>query len=105
MELQQTAMQRLIEMTEGFCNDLESKKKDYPNNPDVCEHFDKFIKGANIIKGFAEQQLEREQRQLIKAFNDGEANVWDRYRDEHHFEFNDAQDYIAKTFANKTDSQ
>lgn len=100
MEQQQTAMQRLIEMTEGFCNDLEAKKKDYPQWPEICAHFDKFILGANSIKGFAEQQLEQERRQLKKAFNDGEANVWDRHRDENHFEFEDAQDYLNKTFVN-----
>lgn len=46
----------------------------------------------------ADELLDMEQHQLSKAFIDGEQNVWDRHRDEHHFEFENANDYYDKTY-------
>jgi len=42
--------------------------------------------------------LEKEKQQIIKAFNMGEANVWDRYKNENDFEFEGGADYFEKYY-------
>jgi hypothetical protein len=55
------------------------------------------IKFAFIL---LESYLAQESEQIKQAFIDGEANVWDRHRDEHHFEFENPEDYFNQTFKN-----
>jgi hypothetical protein len=50
-----------------------------------------------------EDALEMEKEQIIKAFNNGEANVWDRVRDENHFEFEGGSDYFEKYYKTLND--
>ena len=104
MEQKQTAIQRLIEMAEGFCKSLEEDKVKYASSENMVMHFTNIIQGANYVKAFAEQQLDRERTQIENAFRDGEANVWDRHKNENDFEFENPKDYFEKTFVNKTES-
>jgi len=60
------------------------------------------IKFACIL---LESYLAQETEQIKQAFIDGEANVWDRHRDENYFEFENPEDYLKKTFKNKKDEK
>ncbi len=42
--------------------------------------------------------LPKSRRDIRDAFNNGEANVWNRYRDENFFEFESGDDYYNKTY-------
>ena len=53
------------------------------------------IKFAFIL---LESYLPKEAQQIKDAFLHGKENVWDRYRDEHHFEFETPEDYFNQTF-------
>jgi len=46
----------------------------------------------------ANELLDHEKGQIIKAFNDGEANVWDRHKNENDFEFKNQYEYYEKMF-------
>ncbi len=50
-----------------------------------------------------EDALKMEREQIIKAFNNGESNVWDRVRDEGHFEFEGGSDYFEKYYKTLND--
>jgi hypothetical protein len=50
-----------------------------------------------------EDALKMEKEQITKAFNHGEENVWDRFRDEHHFEFEGGADYFEKYYQTSND--
>jgi hypothetical protein len=47
--------------------------------------------------------LEKERQQIIKAFNTGEANVWDRHKNENDFDFEGGTDYFEKYYKTLND--
>jgi hypothetical protein len=47
--------------------------------------------------------LENERQQIIKAFNTGEANVWDRHKNENDFDFEGGTDYFEKYYKTLND--
>jgi len=51
-----------------------------------------------IISAIEFTFLEKEKQQIIKAFNTGEANVWDRHKTENDFEFEGGADYFEKYY-------
>lgn len=50
-----------------------------------------------------EDALKMEKEQIIKAFNNGESNVWDRVRDEGYFEYEGGSDYFEKYYKTPND--
>jgi len=52
----------------------------------------------------ADELLDKEKAQIIKAFNDGEANVWDRHK-EPDFEFQDHNHYFHETYEKQTETE
>jgi hypothetical protein len=54
-----------------------------------------------FISVLLQSYLPQEKLQIKQAFSDGEANVWDRHRDEHDLEFETPEDYFNQTFKDK----
>lgn len=51
-----------------------------------------------LAKTIEDKFLPKSKRDIRDAFNNGEANVWDRYRDENIFEYEGGEDYYNKTY-------
>jgi hypothetical protein len=68
-----------------------------------------YIKTANtftflpdqLAKTIEDFYLEKSRREIRDAFNDGEANVWNRDRDGNFFEYEGGEDYFNKTYKTK----
>jgi hypothetical protein len=58
-----------------------------------------------LAKVIEDEYMPKSIRDIKTAFNDGEANVWDRERDGGIFEYEDGLDYYTKTYINETDSK
>lgn len=56
-----------------------------------------------IISAIEFTFLEKERQQTIKAFNTGEANVWDRHKNENDFDFEGGTDYFEKYYKTLND--
>ena len=79
MELKQTAMQELL-------HNLKNMGEVIPS-----DSIDTTLRA--IISAIEYSYLEKERLQIVKSFNAGEMNVWDRERDGDVFEFEDGTDY------------
>lgn len=84
MEMKMTAMEELLHNLKNMGEVIPSE------TPDTTL--------TAIISAIEGTYLNKEKTQIIKAFNDGESNVWDRHRDEHNFEFENAYDYFEKYY-------
>lgn len=58
--------------------------------------------GLKEAQRLAKELLIDEQREIRDAFNNGEANVWNRDRDGNFFEYENGEDYFNKEYKNKT---
>jgi hypothetical protein len=61
--------------------------------------------GLIQAKKMASNLLNDEKHTIKSAFNNGEQNVWDRDRDEHHFEYNGGEDYFNKIYKTNENDQ
>ena len=72
----------------------------------AMENFLNYIKTSRALTFLPDQLtkviedtfLEQSKREIRNAFNDGEQNVWNRYRDGHIFEYEGGEDYYNKNF-------
>lgn len=84
MEMKMTAMEELLHNLKNMGEVIPSETTDTTLTA--------------IISAIEGTYLNKEKTQILKAFNDGESNVWDRHRDEHNFEFENAYDYFEKYY-------
>lgn len=54
-----------------------------------------------LAKTIEDIYIEKSRREITDAFNNGEANVWNRDRDENFFEYEGGEDYFIKEYKNK----
>ena len=51
-----------------------------------------------LVKLIEDKYIPKSMRDIRDAFNNGEANVWDRERDGNIFEYENGDDYYKKTY-------
>lgn len=90
MKQKETAIQDVIRMTEGFIESMSSHELNKKNN-----NFENIIHGAKCILIFLNDKLEKEQRLLVEAFNDGEKNI---YRSTIGDSFINGDDYFSQKY-------
>ena len=56
------------------------------------------FKMGYVSSNILEQAKEMEKQQIIRAFIDGEENVWDRKEDGHEFVFDSHEQYYNETY-------
>ena len=89
MEMKMTAMEELLHNLKNMGEVIPSETTDTTLTA--------------IISAIEGTYLPKEKIQIIKSFNNGEANAWDRHRDEHHFEFEGGADYFEKYYKTLND--